>query len=429
MKKIRVAYDMSFCADLHAHENHVTGVGRVAENIAHHLAQSPRIELLMTGCHGGDFHPALTSARTRLYWKDRWEDRVPFLEAAQSRSGLFPSYASTLVAINAPLNGVTSRFRKFRRKGLNVFSRWDAGVTKLDDKADLFHSPFRALPEAGTFCGPAVLTVHDLIPLQEPPEAHNRKVLETTLALLDPQRCRVLCVSEYTRRELCATNGFPLEQTAVSPLAAETVFQPQTDPEKRRAFLRKFQIPDDPFFLSVSNPQPRKNIPFLIRCFQQFAANEPRHRLLLAGSRKLGWGHDAVDQQIEAVPAVKDRIHFLGAITDEELAVAYSHCAAFVFPSLQEGFGLPPLEAMQCGAPVICSNTTSLPEVTGEAALLLSPTDAEAYVGALQRLAADAALRQELSLKSLRRAENFSWSKTAQIVENTYLQAWQQGKK
>ncbi len=81
---------------------------------------------------------------------------------------------------------------------------------------------------------------------------------------------------------------------------------------------------------------------------------------------------------------------------------------------------------MQCGAPVICSNATSLPEVTGEAASYSSPTDAEAYVGALQRLAADEALRQELSLKSLRRAENFSWSKTAQIVENTYLQTWQQ---
>lgn len=426
--KIRVAYDVSFCADLFAGRDNVTGVGRVIENVARHLASSTEVELLLTGCRGGDYQPALTSARARHYWEQRWPAGWPFLESVQSRTGLFPAYGASLVKANAVPDETASVPGRFRRKALNGFTRWDARPARLDGQVDLFHSPFRALPARSEFSGPTILTVHDLIPLAEAPESHNRQILETTLRLLDPERSWALCVSEHTRRELCAAIGLPPERVIVSPLAAEDVFRPKNDPAEYRAFLQKFQLPDAPFFLSVSNPQPRKNIPFLIRCFQEFAADHPGHHLVLAGSRQLGWGHDAVDRQIEEAPAVRDRIHFLGAVTDEELAVAYGHCLAFVFPSLQEGFGLPPLEAMQCGAPVMASRTTSLPEVVGDAGLLLSPTDAPAFVAALRRVSGDAALRSQMAAASLRQAGKFSWTKTARIVEDTYRQAWLQRK-
>lgn len=424
--KLRIAYDVSFCADFHARGAHVTGVGRVIENIAKQLSRSPHTELLLTGCYGGDSRPALTSATSWTYRRDRWQSGPAFLNATDSRTHLFQSYAAALASSNACDENELSAPLKLGRKALNGFAKWDSAPRSLNGFADIFHSPFRTLPEAGSFSGPALLTVHDLFPLEEPTNSYNRVMLEKTLALLDPSRCWVMCVSEYTRKELLKVSSFPAERTIVTPLAAEPFFRPIKDQEIRSQFLSKFQLPDAPFFLSVSNPQPRKNIPFLIRCFQEFASTDTKHHLVLAGSRKLGWGHDAVDRQIDEVPELRDRIHFLGAVSDLQLAMAYSFCAAFVFPSLQEGFGLPPLEAMQCGAPVICSNATSLPEVTGDAAIPIAPDDTAGLVSALRRVSADEALRQQLSTASLERAGKFSWTKTAQIVEETYQHAWRQ---
>lgn len=422
--KLRVAYDVSFCGDFHARGAHVTGVGRVIENIAKQIAKSSTSELSFTGCYGGDSRPVLTSANSWLYHKSKWKNGPAFLGATASKTGLFPLYAAKLTSSNACDEDELTSAQKLERKALNGFARWDSPQRSLNGHTDIFHSPFRPLPETSVFSGPALLTVHDLFPLEEPADSYNRAMLEKTLALLDPSRCWVMCVSEYTRKELLKISSFPEERTVVTPLAAEPFFRPIKDKELRAQFLSRFQLPDAPFFLSVSNPQPRKNIPFLIRCFQEFAASDARHHLVLAGSRKLGWGHDAVDRQIDEAPELRDRIHFLGAVSDLELAMAYSFCTAFVFPSLQEGFGLPPLEAMQCGAPVICSNATSLPEVTGEASISLVPDDSAGLVSALRRISSDDAMRRQLSAASLDRAGKFSWTKTAQIVEETYQHAW-----
>lgn len=424
--KPRVAIDVSFCADLHVLGAHVTGVGRVIENIVRELAKSPDLEILLTGCHGHDPRPSLTSANTLLYHRAHWRNGPLLLDSTVSRSTAFERYAEYYARLNALDERTMARGTLLRRKVLNALVKWDTHPRALDHSIDLFHSPFRPLPSPEHFSGPGFLTVHDLFPLDEAPGSYNRSLLEKTLRSIDPKRCWVMCVSEYTRNELLKFVPLPFDRIVVTPLAAEPVFRPIHNKEVRAAFLAKFHLPDAPFFLSVSNPQPRKNIPFMVRCFQEFAAAGSRHQLLLAGSRKLGWGHDAVDHQIARVPGLENRIHFLGTLTDEELAVAYSLCTAFVFPSLQEGFGLPPLEAMQCGAPVICSNTTSLPEVTGDAAISLDPTDLTDMVGALRNVAEDEALRSRLSAASIARAGKFSWTKTAQIVEETYRQAWRQ---
>jgi len=418
--KPRIAYDVSFCADFHSDQKHVTGIGRVIENVAESLQNSPEFQLLLTGCHGRDKQAALTQARSQNYWRDRWAPHPPFLNSVASRTGLGPFFADLLARVNRPNLPPLWRLPS---KALNAFTRLDAKPLSLTGQIDLFHSTFRPLPEPHIFSGPTILTVHDLIPLSEPAGSYNRQMLETTLTLLDPTRSWALCISEHTRGELCAATSFPRDRTLIMPLAAESVFRPISDPKTRRDFLEKHQIPDAPYFLSVANPQPRKNIPFLIRCFQEFARTDTEHHLLLAGSRKLGWGHDAIDQQIQQAPDVSHRIHFTGPVSDEELATAYSHCTAFLFPSLQEGFGLPPLEAMQCGAPVICSNTTSLPEVTGDAAILLAPDDARGFVSAMRRITSDPQLRDELKERGTLRARNFSWQKTADIVADSYRRA------
>ncbi|MBN8710761.1 MAG: hypothetical protein BGO12_00765 [Verrucomicrobia bacterium 61-8] len=416
--KPRIAYDVSFCADLHSDRRHVTGIGRVIENVAEILRDSAEFDLCMIGCHGGDERPALTDARTHAYWKNRWAPRPPVMAGTVSRFGLRGLYAPSLAGVNRP-----DAPRSFASKLFNTLSRLDAAPRPLDGKIDLFHSPFRPLPEPGQFRGPMVLTMHDLFPLAEPAGSYNRRMLEQTLARVDPARTWVLTVSEYTRRELGRTLPIPEDRIAVMPLAAEALFRPAGDDAARKAFLHQHGIPDAPYFLSVANPQPRKNIPLLIRCFQEFARGENAHQLLLVGSRKLGWNHTEIDREIEKTPELRGRIHFTGAVSDEELAVAYSHCTAFLFPSLAEGFGLPPLEAMQCGAPVVSANTASLPEVTGDAAILIAPDDERGLVQAMQALVANRELRESLRAKGLARAALFSWEKTARIVADTYRRA------
>jgi glycosyltransferase involved in cell wall biosynthesis len=416
--KARIAYDVSFCADLHSDQKHITGIGRVIENVAEILREDEEFDLRIIGCHGGDDRPALTDARTKAYWEDRWAPHPGWMGGTTSRFHLRSWYERGLVQVNQP-----GAPRSVVGKFINGLARLDAEPRRLDGEIDLFHSTYRALPEACTFSGPMVLTVHDLIPLSEPEGSYNRRMLERTLRLIDPKRTWVLSISDSTRRELCKVSPLAPERVIVVPLAAEAVFRPTGGETERRAFLKQLGMPDAPYFLSVANPQPRKNIPFLIRCFQEFASDEREHHLVLAGSRKLGWGHDEIDREIERAPELKGRIHFTGAIPDEDLAMAYSHCTGFLFPSLQEGFGLPPLEAMQCGAVVVSSDATSLPEVTGDAAILLAPDDEGGWVQAMRDLVSKRELREELRARSLARAGLFSWEKTARIVADTYRTA------
>jgi len=420
---MRVAYDVSFCADLFSISEAVTGVGRVIENVARQLVGGGSVNLRMVGRRGGDPRPALTSARARIYWQNRWaQPGCDFLETVGSRTGLLRVYSRALARANRLSGGEISLPGILLRKGLNALSRTDAHPASLTSQCDLFHSSFHPLP-LESFAGPCVLTLHDLFPLSEPQGSYNRSVTEACLRRLDPARCWLICDSEYTKNEFFATVPFPSDRAVVGPLAADTAFHPRPDPLDCRALLSRLELDDRPFFLSVANAQPRKNLAFLVRCFQEFAARDATHHLLLVGSRKMGWGHEPIERQINAVPGVSSRIHLVGPVMDEELAVLYSHCTAFVFPSLAEGFGLPPLEAMQCGAPVICSNATSLPEVTGDAALQVIPTDFQGIVDALRRTASEPTLRAELSGRSLRRAARFSWERTARIVEETYRTA------
>lgn len=439
-RKIRIAYDVSCCAGYHGHREKTTGVGRVIESIAGRVADSGEFELWMTGCYGGDPRPAYTSAKARIYWEERWRDAdkhgvsegcgASFLESTRSRTGLYPFYSRALAVANDWDDGLISPPARVWRKSLNALARWDVKAGARADGAnggfDLFHSPFNPLPgKEVTGAAPLVLTVHDLLPLNDPGESVSKMMLQEKLKRLDPHRDWAICVSDFTRKELCAAIGLPEERTVVAPLAAEPVFRPIRSRDGLAKLLAERKIPSGPYFLSVANPQPRKNIPLLVRSFQQLAS-EPggeRVHLFLVGSQKLGWGQEAINEQIATVPAVRDRIFQLGAVSDEELALLYSHCTAFVFPSLSEGFGLPPLEAMQCGAPVICSNATSLPEVTGDAARSVPPEDGQALVEAMREIAVSPPLRAELSERSIRRAAQFSWDKTATIVMETYRKA------
>ena len=182
---------------------------------------------------------------------------------------------------------------------------------------------------------------------------------------------------------------------------------------------------NDPFVLSVANPQPRKNIPLLLRGFLRAASRLPSWtgKLVLVGNPKVGWGVEAIEQEIDNIPELADRIIRARGVPDEDLACLYSECGAFVFPSTYEGFGLPVLEALQCGAPVICSNRSSLPEVAGDAAILVDPNDEAAYVEAIVDLVTNPGRREELRTLGVRQAFKFTWILRPESVARAYMMA------
>jgi glycosyltransferase involved in cell wall biosynthesis len=196
-----------------------------------------------------------------------------------------------------------------------------------------------------------------------------------------------------------------------------------TDPAEVRAKLQRYGIPETPIFLTLSSFDPRKNFVHLIRCFGELAESGElgQCNLVLVGTNPEG--HSCFEEAIAEFPKVKHRIITPGFIPDEDLAAIYSGAAAFAFPSLSEGFGIPAVEAMQCGLPLIASNTTSMPEVVGDAGVLLDPRDKDAWCAAMKQILRDAGLALELRKKSIARAKLFSWGRFIEETLRGYRQS------
>jgi glycosyltransferase involved in cell wall biosynthesis len=283
------------------------------------------------------------------------------------------------------------------------------------DQADIYHSPHRPFP-ATVRQLPRIkkfLTCHDFIPLKHPEyfPGDNSVFMNGVLACLQPQNF-AFCVSETTRNDALSFSRMPPERVFVTPLAADPdMFHPVTQPERLAEVRKKHGLGDAPYFLALSAHDRHKNFPHLIECFGSLVESGELggHNLVIAGPNP-GRNPD-VQKALAQFPNAGKRMIVPGFIPDEELAAVYSGATAFLFPSLAEGFGIPPLEAMQCGTPVIASNTTSIPEVVGDAGILLPPTEQDVWCQAMLRISRDAALRQELRQKSLSRATLFSWQR------------------
>jgi len=300
----------------------------------------------------------------------------------------------------------------------------------LDDSAfDVFHSPFvRLPPRRVTGRLPRVLTIYDLIPVLNPELtgpfyiANFRRILDS----LDLNTDWVTTISQHTKDEFCQYTGMSPERVFVAPLAASDLFHPSNDALVAAA-RKKYRIPDGDYLLSVANPQPNKNIPHLVRAFARLIMESPglKVNLVLAGLRSglLQEELNAAAGSPAAAAGVLSRLIFTGYLADEDMSAVYSGATAFVFPSLTEGFGLPILEAMQCGVPVITSNTTSLPEVAGDAGLMVDPKDEAALSGAMHHLLTDAAAAAALAKKGLQRAAEFTWARCAQATVDVYRKA------
>jgi glycosyltransferase involved in cell wall biosynthesis len=191
--------------------------------------------------------------------------------------------------------------------------------------------------------------------------------------------------------------------------------------DKVRSVPKGFPLPD-PFFLCAGSFNPRKNLVRVVEVFEQLGLASS-HRLVIAGTP--GWDSAAVLDRVSTSPA-RERIHMPGRVTDEELSWLYKNATAFLYVSLLEGFGLPILEAMACGCPVITSNLSSMPEVADEAALLVNPRNEQEIAHAMARVVQDGNLRKSLSARGKERAQSYRWSDCAQAVAEIYRTACRQ---
>lgn len=287
------------------------------------------------------------------------------------------------------------------------------------DAYDAFLSPvFKADPSVVANGLPRFTILYDALPLLFPdffraaPQPWLRELFDS----LEPED-RCFAISQRTKEDcLRFVPNLRPENVTVIPLAAGRRFHVCGDLSRVEAVRRKLGIPEGTkYFLSLCSIEPRKNLPFALRAFATVARTHPDVRFVLAGGM---WGayENEWRTALSALGEFRDRVILPGYVEDDDLAPLYSGATAFVYLSLYEGFGLPPLEAMQCGCPVLCSNTSSLPEVVGDAALMVSPDDLEGTVTAMARLADDGNLREGLRTAGLARAKLFSWERAAEIV-------------
>ncbi len=270
---------------------------------------------------------------------------------------------------------------------------------------DVFWSPYYKAP----ICSPCptVITIHDVLFLKQGGQRIENALFKPWARLIGSRASAVLTDSEHSQRDLVTLLGIDPARIAVVPLGVSERFTPK-ERDKAPDMLSRLGIPEN-YILTVTNFRPHKNGDFLIRAFARVAERIPDTVLVLAG-KKTHESHKLCESAEQL--RIGDRVVMPGLITDEDLPALYAGARLFVFPSLHEGFGLPVLEAMASGTPVVSSCTSSLPEVVGEAGRMLAPTDEEAWVEALFELSTDVTMRQQQIHAGLERASAFTWRRS-----------------
>jgi len=282
--------------------------------------------------------------------------------------------------------------------------------------ASLVHCTYVTPPRCPV---PTVVTVHDVSFARHPEwfTRRDRALLGTAVPYSARRARAVIAPSEHARREIVELLGIPDQRVHVTPEACGREFRPVAAAERAEA-LRRAGL-EGPYVLSLGNLQPRKNLARLLEAWRRLrdAGCLDGHRLVLAGGAH---GKREPVARLVAEAGLGDTVVLPGYVPQADLPGLYSGATAFVYPSLYEGFGLPVLEAMACGAPVASSGAASLPEVAGDAALLFDPLDAEGIAASLGALLADEALRAALAARGFSRAANFSWAACARSTLAAY---------
>ena len=285
------------------------------------------------------------------------------------------------------------------------------------DAVTLLHGPVNALPFA--WRGQSVVTILDLtfMLLPEAFNRANRLYLRWMVAFAAARADRVIAISEATRQDIITRLHVAPERVERIYCGVESRFHPMDNKQETRALRQKWRL-EDGFILYLATIEPRKN---LIRLIDAYAEIRRRRAtklpLVLAGGA--GWGVDLIARRAEET-GLGDDIRFVGFVPEHEMPLWYNAADLFVYPSEYEGFGLPALEALACGTPVVASNRSSLPEVVGEAGVLVDPTDTGAMADAMQRVLEDERLQSRLSAAGPEQARPFTWRRMAEETLAVY---------
>ena len=336
---------------------------------------------------------------------------------------VYPSTYAT-VRPDAPNSPLLPPNLKLNRVRVGPMGRhwWSAGLPRYIRRShlELFHGTNYDVP-LWRRCA-TVLTIHDLSQLLHP-ETHEKRSVSRArrrLPLMSRTADAIITPTESVRVDVCELLKVSPSKVFAIPEAARACFKPLSSAETADA-RRRLGIGDE-FLLTVGTLEPRKNLGLLISAFAELAKDRPENaiQLVIAGGR--GWLSSPLFEAIEKSP-VRDRIVLTDYLHDDELQALYSSCRAFVYPSIHEGFGLPPLEAMACGAAVIASRIPTLEETTGAAALLFDPKSISELTANILELIDNENARRELAAAGQRRAAEFSWEKTAQLTWDVYEEA------
>jgi len=281
---------------------------------------------------------------------------------------------------------------------------------------DVLHTPAHVIPVLAP-C-PTVVSILDALILKTPENftRWHRNYARVFVPLSARQAAAILTISEHSKRDLVETLKVSPDKVHVTYLAASPRFHPVAIADIYDA--REQYAIHKPFILSVGTLEPRKNITRLVQAFAQL--NRTDYQVIHVGPK--GWQYDDILAEAQRL-GLQDTVRFLGHVPLDDLVKLYNAASLFVYPSLYEGFGIPVLEAMACGCPVITSNTSSLPEVAGDAAILIDPTDTQQLADAIQRVLEDRPLADSLNEKGLANARRFSWERCAQETLAVYRQA------
>jgi glycosyltransferase involved in cell wall biosynthesis len=334
--------------------------------------------------------------------------------ARVDRWNSYTLYTNGLPAALPPL-GPNFALRSIPLRRLWTHAR--LGPALAGDRPDLLFVPAHVVPLVHP---PSVVTIHDLGYLSFPAAHTARRRLELHLTTRWSLRAarQVIAISQATKDDLLRHYGADPARVSVVHHGLSAGFRPAEPPAVAAARARHGLAA--PYLLYVGTVQPRKNLQRLIEAFALVAAEYADLSLVIAGRR--GWLTEAIERRAGQL-GLASRVRFLGYLPDEDLPALLSGAAAFVFPSLYEGFGMPVLEAMACGAPVLTASDSSLPEVAGDAALLVDPTDVHAIAAGLRQIVGDERLRADLRARGLARAAAFTWERCARETLAVLLDA------
>lgn len=352
------------------------------------------------------------------------------LELATSLAALSPTDHFTLLSPTPP--ALPAALEMKRRAGPNfhelhlnseLLNRywWSLGLPMYltGSTFDLFHGTNYDIPRWNTF--PSVVTIHDLSLLLHP-DTHEEPLVRRARRRF-PAVARsaemIITATEAVKREICEHLKVPAGKVVVTPYAQRPTFK-RLEREDTVETRKRLGIQDD-FVLFVGTIEPRKNLQTLVQAFAEIVRVAPNAPQLVVAGKK-GWLVDDFMSSIK-LSGFAEKVCFTGYLSDEDLRALYSSCRVFVYPSLYEGFGLPPLEAMACGAPVVTSDIPVIKETVGSAAELVNPQDAGELARAILRVLQDTQTAEKLSLLGLKRASGFTWERTARMTLEVYQEA------